>query len=296
MSANTQLTNCADLDVGNIMFSNPETKSIPNTPISYKRINVLYKNNDGSVGDLVIPTEQLFSFGLQENTDMASGKITGYSIPLCLWSRTGATDNEKQFVSTFESIVECCREHLLTDETKEAIENYSLDQSDLKKFNPVYRKRDKGKIVEGKSPCLYPKLIISKKDGDININTFFVDENGDDMNPMNLIGKRMNCTCSIKIESIFVGRTISLQVKVYECVVSLLDGGMKRLLSVKPKNSKPVEVEEHEEHEEDEEGSLNGETEDEEEEEEEEEVVEEPEPEPEPEKPKKRGGGRKKKA
>jgi hypothetical protein len=294
MSANTQLTNCADLDVGNIMFSKPETKSIPNTPISYKRINIIYKNNDGSLGDLVIPTEQLFSFGLQENTDMASGKITGYSIPLCLWNRTGATKSEEQFITTFESIVEHCRDHLLTDETKEAIENYSLDQSDLKKFNPVYRKKDKGKIVEGKSPCLYPKLIISKKDGDININTFFVDENGEDLNPMSLIGKRMNCTCSIKIESIFVGRTMSLQVKVYECVASLLDGGMKRLLSVKPKTSKPIEepVEIEEE-----EGSINGE-ETEEEQEEQEEIVVEPEPEPEivEEKPKKKTGGRKKKA
>ena len=291
MSANTQLTNCADLDVGNIMFSKPETKSIPNTPISYKRINILYKNNDGSIGDLIIPTEQLFSFGLQENTDMASGKINGYSIPLCLWSRTGATDGEEQFITTFESIVEHCRDHLLTDETKEAIENYSLDQSDLKKFNPVYRKKDKGKIVEGKSPCLYPKLSIAKKDGEININTFFVDENGDDLNPMNLIGKRMNCTCSIKIESIFVGRTISLQVKVYECVASLLDGGMKRLLSMKPKTSKPVEEEPEDEPENEEEGSINGE----ETEDEEEEVVVEPEPEPEPEeKPKKRGGRKKK--
>ena len=87
---------------------------------------------------------------------------------------------------------------------------------------------------------------------------------------MNLIGKRMNCTCSIKIESIFVGRTISLQVKVYECVASLLDGGMKRLLSMKPKTSKPVEVVEEPEEEADdsseneEEGSINGETEDEE--------------------------------
>ena len=291
MSSNTQLTNCADLDVGNILFSKPEIKSIPNTTISYKRINILYKNDNGSVGDLIIPTEQLFSFGLQENTDMASGKINGYSIPLCLWSRTGATESEEQFVSIFESIVEYCRDHLLTDETKEAIENYSLDQSDLKKFNPVYRKKDKGKIVEGKSPCLYPKLIISKKDGNININTFFVDENGADLNPMNLIGKRMNCTCSIKIESIFIGRTISLQVKVYECVASMLDGGMKRLLSVKPKTSTPVEVEKSEETNENEEGSINGE--ETEEEEDEEVVVVEPEPEPE-DKPKKKGGRKKK--
>lgn len=288
MSTNTQLTHCADLEVGNIIFSKPETKSIPNTPISYKRINILYKNNDNTVGDLVIPTEQLFSFGVQENTDMASGKITGYSIPLCLWNRTGATEAEEQFISTFESVVNHCHSHILTDETKEALEKYDLDESDLKKFNPIYRKRDKGKIVEGKSPCLYPKLIVSKKDGDININTFFVDQNGEDIDPMNLIGKRMNCTCSIKVESIFVGRTISLQVKVYECVANMLDGGMKRLLSVKPTQSHSVEVEEEEQ-----EGSIDGDGDGDEEVEVEveEEVVE---PEPEPEKPKKKGGRKKK--
>ena len=107
MSSNTQLTHCADLKVGNIIFSKPETKSIPNTPISYKRINILYKNSDGSVGDLIIPTEQLFSFGVQENTDMASNKITGYSIPLCLWNRTGATEAENGYaVQTFSTMNE----------------------------------------------------------------------------------------------------------------------------------------------------------------------------------------------
>ena len=287
MSSNTQLTHCADLEVGNIIFSKPETKSIPNTPISYKRINILYKNSDGSVGDLIIPTEQLFSFGVQENTDMASNKITGYSIPLCLWSRTGATDAEENFISTFESIVDTCHSHLLEDTTKDALEKYDLDESDLKKFNPIYRKRDKGKIVEGKSPCLYPKLIVSKKDGDISINSFFVDGNGEDINPMNLIGKRMNCTCSLKVESIFVGRTISLQIKVYECVADILDGGMKRLLSVKPK-SKPVEeeIEELNINDNEDEATDNGSIQDD----------SDPEPEPvvEPEPPKKKGGRKKK--
>tara|TARA_Y100000389_G_scaffold69495_1_gene66106 strand:- start:224 stop:1105 length:882 start_codon:yes stop_codon:yes gene_type:complete len=290
MSSNTQLTHCADLEVGNIIFSKPETKSIPNTPISYKRINILYKNGDGSVGDLIIPTEQLFSFGVQENTDMASNKITGYSIPLCLWNRTGATEAEENFISTFESIVDTCHSHLLEDTTKHAIEKYDLDESDLKKFNPVYRKRDKGKIVEGKSPCLYPKLIVSKKDGDITINSFFVDGNGDDLDPMNLIGKRMNCTCSLKVESIFVGRTISLQVKVYECVAEMLDGGMKRLLSVKPKSKSVEEVmeqltlDDNDNEEETDNGSIKDESDP--------EPEEEPEPEPEP--PKKKGGRKKK--
>jgi len=288
MSSNTQLTNCADLDVSSIIFSKPETKSIPNTPISYKRVNILYKNSDGSVGDLIIPTENLFSFGVQENTDMASNKITGYSIPLCLWNRAGATDAEEQFISTFESIVDHCHSHLLEESTKDALEKYDLDESDLKKFNPVYRKRDKGKIVEGKSPCLYPKLIVSKKDGDITINSFFVDGDGNDLDPMNLIGKRMNCTCSLKVESIFVGRTISLQVKVYECVAEMLDGGMKRLLSKPKPKSKPVEEEmeqltlDDKEDEQTDNGSIKDES----------EPEEEPEPEPEP--PKKKGGRKKK--
>ena len=288
MSSNTQLTHCADLDVGSIIFSKPETKSIPNTPISYKRVNILYKNSDGSVGDLIIPTENLFSFGVQENTDMASNKITGYSIPLCLWNRAGATDAEEQFISTFESIVDHCHSHLLEESTKDALEKYDLDESDLKKFNPVYRKRDKGKIVEGKSPCLYPKLIVSKKDGDITINSFFVDGNGNDLNPMHLLGKRMNCTCSLKVESIFVGRTISLQVKVYECVAEMLEGGMKRLLSKPKPKSKPVEEEmeqltlDDQEDEQTDNGSIKDES----------EPEEEPEPEPEP--PKKKGGRKKK--
>ena len=174
MSSNTQLTNCADLDVSKLLFSKPETKSIPNTPISYNRINISYENPDGSIGDLIVPTENLFSFGVQENTDMASSKVTGYSIPLVLWSRNGASNGEEQFINTIESIVNTCQDHLLTDSTKDALEKYDLDISDLKKFNPIYRKRDKGKIVEGKSPCLYPKLIVSKKDGDMKINTFFV--------------------------------------------------------------------------------------------------------------------------
>lgn len=286
MSATTQLTNCADLDVGKIMFSEPEAKSIPNTPISYHRINISVENPDGSVGDLIISTERLFSFGLSENTDMNSGVVNGYSIPLCLWSRNGATKAEETFVDSIESIVETCKNHMLNDDTKEKVGKYDLDESDLKKFNPIYRKRDKGKIVEGKSPCLYPKVIVNKKGGNLKINTFFVDSvTGEDVEPLSLINKRMNCVCAIKIESIFVGRTISLQFKVYECVVELMDTGMKRLLSTKPAATQSNFVVE----EEDEEGSLNGEEENENEEE------PEPEPEPEPEKKPKKRGGRKKK-
>ena len=73
MATKTQLTDIHNYDVDNIIFSKPEQGSIPNTPISFHRVHLSTKNPDGSIGELIISTEQLFSFGLQENTDMSSG-------------------------------------------------------------------------------------------------------------------------------------------------------------------------------------------------------------------------------
>lgn len=290
----TQLTNPCDFNVENIKFTKPETGSIPgNGPtINFHRIRIGYKNDDGTTGDLVLATQKLFSFGVQENTDMNSGRVTGYSLPLCLHNKNGATDDEIKFVDTIRELVESCKDHLMN--VKDEIGKYDLERSELKKLDPIYQKREKGKIVEGKGPSLYPKLLISKKGGDMKIQTFFTNGiTNEDVDPLLLQKKYMHATCGIKIESIFVGTKISLQVKVYECLFDPVDTGMKRLLS-KPKPPTPkVEEPEEEDEQEEEEGSLNGEEEEEEEQEEQEE--EEPEEEPEPEPPKKKRGGRKKK-
>lgn len=298
MATKTQLTDIHEYDVNNIIFSKPEVGSIPNTPISFHRVHISTKNPDNSVGELIISTEQLFSFGLQENTDMSSGLTNGYSVPLCLYSKNGVTDNEKSFCDKFTEIVDSCKEHILS--VKDEIGKYDLEMSDLKKLNPMYWKRDKGVIDESKGPTLYPKVIVSKKNG-LKINTFFTDaETGEDVDPMTLLKKYMNCVCGLKIESIFIGNKISLQIKVYECMFSIIDTGMKRLLArptraptltfeKEKESSFNQETDEEEGGEEDEEeggGSINGD--------EEEEVEIEVEPEPEPEKPKK--GKRKTKA
>ena len=291
----TQLTTTSDFNVDKLIFTKPETGNIPgNGPtINFHRIRLGYNNEDGSTGDLVLATEKLFSFGVQENTDMNSGRVTGYSLPLCLHNKNGATEGEKKFCSVIEDIVEKCKDHLI--DVKDDIGKYDLERSELKKLNPIYQKREKGKIVEGKGPSLYPKLLISKKNGDMKIQTFFTDaDTGDDIDPLILSKKYMYCTCGIKFESIFVGTKISLQVKVYECLYSLVDTGMKRLLSKpKPKSQEIIENEEEEDEnisieDKDDEGSLK----DEESESESEESK--PEPEPEPVIKKKRGGRKKK--
>lgn len=225
---NTQLTSASGYDTKRMVFSEPQNGTIPGSqpPISYKRINISTLNEDGSIGDLIIPTEELFSFGVSENKDPNSQAVNGHVLPLCLWDRDGATPEQEAWVETFNAVVERCKKHLIKH--KEEIEQYELTMNDLKKFNPLYWKKEKGKIVEGRGPTLYGKLIASKKQG--KILTQFYNENDEKLDPMTLLGKYCYAKSAVKIESIFIGNKISLQVKIYESTVRIMENGMKRLL------------------------------------------------------------------
>ena len=243
---NTQLSSASSYNTNNMVFSKPVVNTISNSvpAVSYKRIYVNTKNPDGSIGDLILETSRLFSFGVGENTNIDTGSVNGYVMPLCLWNKDGATKEEEQFVETFNAIVEKCKSHLLTN--KDELEQYDMDNNDLKKFNPLYWKRERGKIVDGKGPTLYCKLITQKqKDANgFNILTSFYDsDTGETLDPMTLVGKYCNTKAAVKIESIFVGNKISLQVKLYEAEVKTFETGMKRLLkSGAPRLTRAVQM------------------------------------------------------
>jgi hypothetical protein len=226
---NNQLTTATGYDTSRMIFSEPVNATVPDSkpPIMYKRVNIATKNEDGSVGDLILPTENCFSFGLNKNTS-PEGKCNGYSLPLCLHTLDGATQNEKEWVNTFNNIVEKSKDYLI--DNKEELEQYELERNDIKKLNPLYYKKDKGKIVDGSGPVLYAKIIKSRKHDKI-ITTFF-DFNGESIDPLSLLtGNRFTCKAAIKIESIYIGGTkISLQVKLYECEIKPLQSSMPRLL------------------------------------------------------------------
>jgi len=252
MSDNTQLTPAKGYNTTRMVFSEPIAGSIPNsTPkIEFKRINISTKNEDGTMGELIIPTERLFSFGVSENTSQETGKVNGYTFPLCLWGRDGATEAETAWTDTFENIVEKCIEHLV--DNREEIDMFELTRSDLTKskggLNPLYWKKEKftnekGKTVlrrvPGTGPTLYTKLIFSKKSGKF-LSQFF-DQNDEPLDAMDLMGKYCYSQAAIKIESIFIGSRISLQIKLYESVVEPAAIGMKRLLGRPKARSKVLE-------------------------------------------------------
>jgi hypothetical protein len=232
---NTQLSSPETYDISRMVFAKPIKGSpkgpdgAPDPTIKFSRIAISTVNDDGTIGELVLPTTELFSFGVSPNIAKDTGKLNGYSLPLCLWNRDNPLPIEKAFSNKLEDIVERCKDHLLLDQTKEDTDKYDLDRSELKKLNNfIYWKREKGKIVDGTGPTLYPKLIESKKNN--KIITSFFDPSGNEIDPLALIGKYCYVKAAVKIESIFVGAKIALQIKVYEAEVRLIDGGVKRLL------------------------------------------------------------------
>jgi hypothetical protein len=248
---NTVLTSADGYDCSQMIFSEPSSGTIPDSKpkIEYKRINISTRNKDGSTGELIIPTERLFSFGVSENTSQETGKVNGYTFPICLWGRDNPTSEEKTWTDTFNKIVNKCVDHLV--DKKEEIDRFELTKADLTKtkggLNPLYWKREKytnpkGKtvlrIVPGTGPTLYTKLIYSKKHDKFLSQFFNTDD--DSMNALDLMGKYCYTKAAIKIESIFIGSRISLQIKLYEAVVEPMLSGMKRLLRPKAQ-SKVIE-------------------------------------------------------
>lgn len=238
-----QLTSAKGYNVNNIIFSKPQAGGLKDTSVKFRRIYLSTKYPDGTEGDLIISTPRIFSFGVVENVSPEDkNKINGFVFPLVLFNKDGASDDEKIFLDTFNKIINHAKKHLL--DHKKELKLPSLDESDLKKFNPIFYKKDKetGDIADDALPTLYLRLALSKKDGvDKILSSFYDKRTGDDLNAMDLLKKYCWTTAAIKFESIFLGSKISFQAKLYEADIELLNSGKKRLLP-RPKAQLSVEI------------------------------------------------------
>ncbi len=242
MSDSTQLVDVRTYDVSQMVFMKAELKTVPigdgKSGPTYQRINIKSKNFDKSTGDLVFSVENAFCFGVQENLDDKTQEVKGYVLPIALWTRPekgGPTQEERDWVEGFNRICNHCKDHLLKDETKDEIGKYELEAADLKTFNPLYWKKEKGKIIEGQGPMLYAKLLTSKKDGRVNIVTPMFDmDTGRDLSIEDVTGKYYTVTACIKVENIYIGAKCALQVKVSEFGVKFAPSGPRRLLPRPP--------------------------------------------------------------
>jgi len=234
-----QLSNYSTFNPVDIKFAEVKEMPIPNNKqgLTYKKVNISTEYTDGNIGHLILQTPKLFSFGVSENLNERTGEVEGYSLPLCLHSATGATPDEKVFLKCINDIVDVCKKHLVSH--KDEIGKHDLELSDLKKLNPIYQKKDeKGKSTG--TPVLYPKIIMDRRSMKVISNFYKADQHDADGEPLecefaDLISTRnhknyCNVSCALKIESIYIGNTISIQIKLYEADVENSQPPRKRML------------------------------------------------------------------
>jgi hypothetical protein len=227
-----QLSNVSNFDTERIIFSEAKETNIPG---SY-RITIGTRYPDNLVGPLIFSTDTVYSFGIQENKSMDKPvRTTGYSIPLCLWNKEGPTEYQKEFIEAVENVSDAIKRYMLRPEVKKLVKKYDLVESDLRKFSPLWYKKEDGEIVQGRGPMLYPKLMCNK---DLEIYTDIADQNGHTVDPMTLLNQKCSVRACVKIESIFIGSKISLQVKVVELEVQQQAPGRQRLIC----KQEPTEV------------------------------------------------------
>jgi hypothetical protein len=227
-----QLSNVSNFDTERIIFSEAKETNIPG---SY-RITIGTRYPDNLVGPLIFSTDTVYSFGIQENKSMDKPvRTTGYSIPLCLWNKEGPTEYQKEFIEAVENVSDAIKRYMLRPEVKKSVKKYDLVESDLRKFSPLWYKKEDGEIVQGRGPMLYPKLMCNK---DLEIYTDIADQNGHTVDPMTLLNQKCSVRACVKIESIFIGSKISLQVKVVELEVQQQAPGRQRLIC----KQEPTEV------------------------------------------------------
>lgn len=208
--------------------------------------------NDDSMGDAIFSFDRLFSFGVTETLSQETKAVTGHSMSFAMWGREGATEREIQTTRKIEAIVQKAKEHLLSIK-KEGLKKPKLEMSDLKDMDKIlYWKEDEdGNRVVGQGPTFSPKLIEFKarkdpktgKEKPYSMSTVFyledeVDENGDpiEVSPLDFLStKSEKRYCygrpAVKFESIFFGaKVISIQCKITEADVALVQSGPQRLL------------------------------------------------------------------
>ena len=213
-----ELSSYKNITKENIRFNEAKEYQVKDSNLSYKRIPIEIKYGSKKKGPLVVETPFLFSFGVSKNLDKKSGKLTGYSLPVCLWPRDSKpSSREKEFFDIINLLVDLTNQHLEGGE-------YPVLNSPLyyKQIEYTDKKgKKKTKVDESSAPILYPKIIYSDKSK--KILSLFNGKKGS-VDPFKYIDYKCQVKLALIIEGVFISdTTTSLQIKVHECYIRDLE-------------------------------------------------------------------------
>ena len=197
---------------------------------------------NGKLTPLVVETPFLFPFGISERKDQETNKVSGYSIPVCLWKKdVEPSQKEMNFFNNLNKVQELCHDHL----SREYDENEAACLSDVLYYKQIEQVDGKGKIKKKKdkssAPVLYVKLIYSSENK--KFSTIFKVKGNKEVKPLDYKDKYFNTRMAIIFDSIYLGKTsISIQVKAHEVYILPFEE-RKSILECKENDDEEDEVE-----------------------------------------------------
>lgn len=212
-----------NFNVDNIIFQEVKT----NNDFKFQRIGIHYKYEDGNVDKLSIKTPELFSWGVQENKNKEKGTVDSFTFSLVMFNQnSGATEEELETIKMFEQILEAIKGHLLKEATKEELNKWDSDHI-IHAMDIFWRKKDKGKMVEGAPPTMYPKLLTkfdkTRPAGQApEISTGFYNVEDQPLDPINdgLVGSRCKAFADVVVDNIYIGGgRFSVQLKLNDVII-----------------------------------------------------------------------------
>ena len=236
-----QLTSYENITQDNIIFNEAKEFKVKDSKIKYKRIPIEIKYPNGKKGALVVESPVLFSFGVSEKKNQETGKLAGYSIPVCLWSKDSAPNpKELSFFETLNNVVSMSQNYLESEYGPDLASSLSSPFYYKQKEYTDKKGKKKTKVDDSSAPVLYAKLIYSEKSK--KILSLFKKKGRKDLNPFKYINQYCNVKLALIIEGIFISKTLtSLQIKVHECYVKPLKP-RESLLSIEEEESEGEEI------------------------------------------------------
>ena len=242
------LIDIENFDLNRIVFSEPQYNNNNNSIII--KIGVSNTNND-SIHDLIISSPQnMLSFGLQEIKEKETESIVAYQLPLCFHHQTKMTAMESRFIDFLDQLTSLC-----FDIAKQELSTYHpSDNQDISFIHPIVYKKQSSSNQENHNlgPIMYVKMLLNRYSNQF-ISVFIDEKTNQEVDPLLFLNKKSFVTAAIKIESIIIGKKVTLRMKLYEVIirefqsrypnknqpqqkVSILRPDKKIIHPIKPKN------------------------------------------------------------
>ena len=212
-----QLTNINNPYEYNVCFGKSVTFEVPNSDKTYDRIPITVEYDTNVSGPLLIKTDKCFSYGARQNVNKETGEVYGWTLPISMYDKEGATDHQLRFVKLLDNLIMRAK--------KRVQEEYPIDTEAINKIGGCMWQPDD----ETKGPTLYAK-IISGKNGNTRYDSRFsrVKDISNPSRKERVTIEKITESCYvqavIRVDSIYVSEGKAyLQVKVYEANIEKLE-------------------------------------------------------------------------